>query len=548
MTRSHLSCVKLSFGVGRLTNPTKNAWNMAQNVQTPCYSPAPPFSDENYPRLKSNQSYAKGSKDLFYKRFLKIEHADSNTKMADLNPFHVDRQLKALLGKKTFYKANKIRSGHLLIEVDRKDIVEKLKRTKTLGDIPVVIKEHNTLNSCKGRIFCDNREVKEMTNDEIKAEMNDQSVTEVYRQLKKNEKDEEEKLDSFIITFDKLQLPNTVKIGYEIVEVKPYYPNPRRCFNCQLYGHGKVTCTHEPVCAKCAQKGHEYDDCENDFVLCFHCEQEHKTSDKRCPMYKLEKMIIEEKTKTNITFREARRRIYSVNPELTRQIPKIKTISSKTSYSSISAQPPIPNEIKQQLQNQQHQIITLTEKITELLTIIQQSPAMSVQVNVDDSDMDTDLPKIKSYQRRHKHKRSRTVVNSQSSDDDSFSSPSRRKVASSRMGATNVPTPSVEGATPPGQGVPNMPAPLPNSDRQVKGGEGGKPPQPVEEPHSGGKATVEEVQGEKWIPVTGKNTRKTGSNSSLKAAPSADSSSTKKPPSKLPQAKHKVNPITPPKS
>ena len=521
---------------------------MAWNNHTPCSPPAPPFSNEHYPRLNmENQRNGKAinqdHNNFFYKRFMVIQHSDSTKKIGDMNPFYVERQLKAFLGKKTWYKANKIRSGHLLIEVDRKNIVDKLKKTKTIGEIPVEVKEHKELNSCKGRVFCDNIEVKEMSNDTIKKEMADQNVSEVYRQQRrKDDGTGYENTDSFIVTFDTLKLPNIVKIGYIYVEVQPYIPNPRICFNCQRYGHGKKTCTHDSICAKCAQKGHEHDDCENDYVLCYHCEQQHKTTDKKCPMFQLEKMIIKEKTRSNIPFREARRRIYNANPELTRKIPKLRSSAPipKTSYSSVSAVHSVPNEIQQQLQNQQQQIVTLTNRITDLLTIIQQSPALSNLLNVEDSDMETNMPRIPSYQRKSKNKRSRMIQSNPSSDEDSsLSSPSRRKVAPARTGASNMSSHSNEETTPHRQGVSNMPDPLSHPDQQVRSGEGGRPP-------SGGKATNEEATEESWTTVTGKNPRKTGAPPPSDAAPLADASLGKKHPSKLPQAKKKVNTITPP--
>ena len=106
--------------------------------------------------------------------------------MADLNPFEVERKLKTILGKKHTCKINKIRSGLLLIEVDRKQIVDQLLRTRKIADIPVVIEEHKALNSSMGMVYCDNAEVKKMSNDEIQAEMENQQVTKVHRITKRN--------------------------------------------------------------------------------------------------------------------------------------------------------------------------------------------------------------------------------------------------------------------------------------------------------------------------------------------------------------------------
>ena len=60
--------------------------------------------------------------------------------------------------------------------------------TKKLDDIPVVIEEHTTLNTSKGVVYCDNKAVKDMTNEEIKKEMESQDVIEVYRIMRRKEK------------------------------------------------------------------------------------------------------------------------------------------------------------------------------------------------------------------------------------------------------------------------------------------------------------------------------------------------------------------------
>ena len=119
--------------------------------QPACNLPLPPtFSEENYPHLNK---VTKRNTELIFKRFLTIKHVNEQTKMTDLNPFMIEKELKNLLGKKTFYKVTKTRAGHLLIEVDRKETMKKLKQTKHIGDFPVIITEHENLNTCKRSHF-----------------------------------------------------------------------------------------------------------------------------------------------------------------------------------------------------------------------------------------------------------------------------------------------------------------------------------------------------------------------------------------------------------
>ena len=443
--------------------------------QSACNSPLPPtFSEENYPPLNKDTR----KKELIFKRFLTIKHTDGKTNMTDLNPFMIEKNLKVLMGKKTFYKVTKTRAGHLLIEVDRKEIIKKLLQTKHIGDIPVVIAEHDNLNTCKGVIFCNNKEVKNMDDDEILSEMLDQDVKTFYRVKKRKEgtTDDFENTDTFIITFNTRILPQQIKIGYEILEVNPYFPNPRRCFNCQMYGHGKNQCTHETRCATCGQEGHEYGDDECDREKhCFHCEQEHATTSKECPMYKLEKVILQDKIKHNLTFRQARERVYQANPHLTSQIPKLINRNAKTTYSTIlNKQQFIPDSVQQQLLKQEEEIKSLTEKISELVKIISLSHKSTLPLassNVEDTE--AELPDInikRRYVRKARNKR-QFLDNSLShteSSEDLESSPTRKPL---KQGATanrqavsnmsNIPTlvPPAKGAPSSRQEVKNQPAP-----------------------------------------------------------------------------------------
>ena len=358
-----------------------------QKNKPPACSPhQPQLSAEDFPALSKDPN---DNNEVMFKRFLTIKHTDPDIKMADLNPFEVERKLKTVLGKKHTCKINKIRSGLLLIEVDRKQIVDQLLRTRKIADIPVVIEEHKALNSSMGMVYCDNAEVKKMSNEEIQAEMENQQVTKVHRITKRNG-DHHEPTNLFIITFGKPLLPTHVKIGYLNVEVRLYIPNPRRCFNCQRYGHGNSTCTHDTVCPTCGQTGHEYgaDDCDK-IKKCYHCESEtHDATSRDCPMYKLEKLILEKKIRTHVDFKVARRIVYHDNPELTSQIPRLNKNNPKTTYSNVTAQSPVSAELLQQfaaqqktIENQQELIQILTEKVTKLQSAQSQSPTMDMDIS-----------------------------------------------------------------------------------------------------------------------------------------------------------------------
>ena len=334
---------------------------MASNkAKTSC---VPQPCNEDFPPLQTKKDTLKNS-NIMFKKFLTVRHQDPEIRMADINPFEVDRKIKSLLGKNHSCKITKLRSGLLLIEVDRKQHYEKLIAQKKLVDIPVVIGEHRQMNSSKGVIYCDSGAIKSMTNEELKLEMEGQGVTEVYRIVKRDGI----ATNLYILTFSNSTLPKEVKIGYMKADVRLHIPNPRRCFKCQRYGHGQNTCTHETVCATCGQSGHGYnsEDCERN-EMCYHCSQEHATTSRNCPMWKLEKSILEVKLKNNMTFQDARTSVYRANPQLVAQIPRLKNQNQKATYTNVVAKTSATEVLQQQIQLQQQQISALNLQIAQLI-------------------------------------------------------------------------------------------------------------------------------------------------------------------------------------
>ena len=115
--------------------------------------------------------------------------------------YSIERKMKKVLGKKHVCKLSSLRSGLLLVEVDQKQLYDRLMTTKKLDDIPVIIEEHTGLNTSKGIVFCDSEAIGRMSNEEIKSEMESQNVTEVYRVIQKREGEEDKATNMYIITF-----------------------------------------------------------------------------------------------------------------------------------------------------------------------------------------------------------------------------------------------------------------------------------------------------------------------------------------------------------
>ena len=348
------------------------------NKKTPACSPPLLSNPEEFPQL------AKKTKDTKikdpYKRFLTVRHQDPNVKLSFINPWDVDRKLLAVVGKKNLCNIStdigRLRSGVLLIEVHQKELCNRLLTVKKLGDdIKVNVQEHEQLNTSKGMVYCD--AIKDMSVDDIKKEMESQDVIDVYR-IQKRDGNRHTPTDLYVLTFGKPTLPSEVKIGYIKCDVRTYVPNPRRCFKCQQYGHGKNNCTHETVCVTCGQAGHEYGDqvCSEE-PKCYHCEQPHESSSKKCAMYQLEKLILTEKCTHNLPIKTARSIVFNNNPKLVSQVPKFRKSKEQKTYSNVAANNSVNEELR--LQNEQlqiqniqlhHKMELLTNQLSSLLTAL----------------------------------------------------------------------------------------------------------------------------------------------------------------------------------
>ncbi|GFT73239.1 uncharacterized protein TNCV_459561 [Trichonephila clavipes] len=132
-----------------------------------------------------------------------------------------------------------------------------------------------------------------------------------------------------ILTFNNPKLPTTIKAGYLNCKIRPYIPNPLRCFKCQRFGHSQTSCRGQLTCSRCASVGHSSTDCTLE-PKCFNCSQSHSSDSKLCPKWKIEKQIQEIKTNNNISYQEARKLIAPQLSQTYAQVAKSSTATSTT--------------------------------------------------------------------------------------------------------------------------------------------------------------------------------------------------------------------------
>ncbi|XP_055928544.1 uncharacterized protein LOC129981451 [Argiope bruennichi] len=203
-----------------------------------------------------------------------------------------------------------MRSGDLLVEVNSRKQAQQIQKIKNLATIPVTVNPHQSLNTSKGVITCG--ELLNVPLEVIIAEMKPQGVTNV-RRITLRRDGELLETKHHILTFNTPKLPEFAYAGYIRLPVRPYIPNPLRCFHCQRFGHSKMNCRGSLTCARCAGKGHDSQECSAQ-EKCVNCSGNHPSYSRSCPRWILEKQITTVKFKEDITYPEARRKVQAQTP------------------------------------------------------------------------------------------------------------------------------------------------------------------------------------------------------------------------------------------
>ena len=124
-----------------------------------------------------------------------------------------------------------------------------LSKCSTIGSFSVSVVPHETLNTSHGVISVADliHSTKELL-DNPKSK----NVIDVC-QITMCENGQIISTKHIILTYNSSTLPNKIKDSYLRCQVRPYIPNPLRCFQCQYYGHAKTSCCGFITCARCAE-------------------------------------------------------------------------------------------------------------------------------------------------------------------------------------------------------------------------------------------------------------------------------------------------------
>ncbi|GFT15706.1 uncharacterized protein TNCV_4986141 [Trichonephila clavipes] len=245
-----------------------------------------------------------------------------NYEMSRKSPFAIQKAIQGISGEPKSVK--KLRSGDLLVKTSPALQTKFFLLTKQFLDCPLTVNPHKSLNSCRDVIS--ETDLLCASETEILEGLYDQGVIQVRRiQLKKDWS--LFPMKHLILTFNSPKLPSSIKAGYLNCKIRPYIPNPLRCFKCQRFGRSQTSCRGQLTCPRCASVGHSSTDCSLE-PKCINCSQSHSSDSKLCPRRKSEKEIKTIKTNRNISYVAARKLIVPQLSQTYAQAAKPSTVTT----------------------------------------------------------------------------------------------------------------------------------------------------------------------------------------------------------------------------
>ena len=284
--------------------------SMSGSNRTP--PPCSPSTPNNSDPLDADSDTAPSPKPRkTFARFLVVEGLDPNKSLTRLNRTILAKTIEGVTSK-TVHREWMGRA--LLVEVNHEAYSTNLLKLTKIGDMPVRVSAHRSLNFCKGVVRF-KQAATGLTNEDLVRDLNmsrrnrdSPQVTEARRVII-NKDGKKVPTGTFFLTFDAPALQSHIFLGFERFDVELYIPAPRRCFKCQQFGHGARTCrAAEAVCPMCSRTDHTLNECPNkESRKCPNCEGAHSAASRECPVFITEKEALRIQAETRCPLPEARK-------------------------------------------------------------------------------------------------------------------------------------------------------------------------------------------------------------------------------------------------
>ena len=247
---------KISPG-GRLLNATtKQVWACQHNnTSPPCSSPTPNDPhDANLEASTTNNSNPSTSsantsttnRRKTFARFFVVKGLGANKTLRNVNSTILD---KTIDGATSVSTKREWMGRSVLVEVNHEAYFTNLMKLNQIGDIPVKVSAHRSLNYAKGVVRF--RQATEcLTNEDLARDLNMSRCNHDLPQVKEacmviiTKSGKKIQTGTFFLTFDAPTLPERIFLCFGRFDVEPYIPLPRRCFKCQRFGHGALLQGH----------------------------------------------------------------------------------------------------------------------------------------------------------------------------------------------------------------------------------------------------------------------------------------------------------------
>lgn len=213
---------------------------------------------------------------------------------------------------------SELRDGSLLIKCQSSSISQNLSTLNSLGGVNIKAAPHPTLNKSQGTIFAPS--LANISDADILENLQEFGVVDLYR-LKDRVNGKLRPSHRILLTFNTIEPPEKIYYTWLPFSVRRHIPTPRRCYNCQIFGHVGSKCTRPNICFYCGQPEHinQVDEdptnrtkCQNP-PKCFNCNEPHPASSRNCIFFKYESEILAMSIMAKISHSEARKKVRTLN-------------------------------------------------------------------------------------------------------------------------------------------------------------------------------------------------------------------------------------------